>query len=210
MIPVGGVFLAIVILVLALSPPGAFRPALPAAMMPAHGPLLARDDHPQWRQFLMLAALRRAGEVKRLRQLANSPLHSVAATPAKAQPATEVAGVPANRADTDRDDVTGTIAPSPDASIPLGIGESSSTELPVIPHEERPPMIMTPARNTPSNDSLNGTPKPAKPAHETRKRTLRHGRRATRTAQSAAPVQFNLLEALFGAKPDRPAAKPPR
>jgi hypothetical protein len=152
-ISVGGVSLAIVILVLALSPPGAFRPSLPAVMLPARGALIARAEHPEWRQFLMVAALRRADEVQRLRQLSAIPTPNEMAQPAAPKPGSEVAGLPGQGGD-----VTGAVTPAPDATIPIGIGESSSTELPVIPHAERPPVIMTPARNAPSNDSLNIAP----------------------------------------------------
>jgi hypothetical protein len=64
---VGGVLLAIVILVLALNPPdGSHAPLAPGGM---RGALLQRRDHPEWRQLLILAALQRAEEIRRLRDL---------------------------------------------------------------------------------------------------------------------------------------------
>ena len=58
----------------------------------------------------------------------------------------------------DQDDVTGTVQSS-NAGIPVDIGETSSVELPVIPHKERPPVIMMPARETPQPQD-DTTPQP--------------------------------------------------
>ncbi len=202
-IPVGGVSLAILLLVLALSPPGGTRPPLTPTMMPTRGVLITRSHHPEWRQLLINAALRRAEELSELRLLPDSPLPNTASEPGKAptedaQKPPEVAGVPANQSDAQPEDVTGTIVQSPDAAIPVGIGEASSSELPVIPQEERPPVIRTPERSRPPQESLNVAPEPAKPAPEGQKSTVRHTRRARVTANSAAPIQFNLFQALFG------------
>jgi hypothetical protein len=209
-IPVGGVTLAIVILLLALSPPGGSRPSLPQTMMPAHGALIARADHPEWRQLLVKAALRRADELSQLRQLPDTPIQTdnksdnvEIATP---QEADEVAGVPVNQDEAQPEEVTGTITQSPKATIPVDIGEASSTELPLAPKEELPPVIRTPQRSTPSHESMN-TPEPAKAAQkapkaapepakpEPRRRAAHYSRRARVT--SAAPAQFNFLEAFF-------------
>jgi hypothetical protein len=181
-------------------------------MMPARGVLITRSDHPEWRQLLIKAALRRAEELSQLRQLADIPVRSES-KPAEAKPqkAPKVAGVPANRSDADPEDVTGTVAQSPDAAIPVDIGETSSFELPVIPHEQNPPVILTPERSKPSHESLNVAPEPAKPARESQKRTVRHTRHARVAVKSVEPVQFNLLEVLFGSfSIDQRAAKPRR
>jgi hypothetical protein len=61
-IPVGGVFLAIMILVLSLSPPGGSRPGMPRALLAARGPLIESDEHPEWRQMLILAGGKPAGD----------------------------------------------------------------------------------------------------------------------------------------------------
>ena len=75
-LPVGGVILAIVILVLALSPPDGSRSSLTATIAPARGALVDRNRHPEVRQFLILAALKRASELSRLRDLQDSPVRS--------------------------------------------------------------------------------------------------------------------------------------
>src|SRR5215470_16560678 len=73
-LPVGGVVLAILILVLALGPPDGFRsPLTSSTIAPARGALVDRERHPEVRQFLILAALKRADELNRLRELPDTP-----------------------------------------------------------------------------------------------------------------------------------------
>jgi hypothetical protein len=210
-IPVGGVSLAIAILVLALSPPGGLRPPLTRTMMPARGPLITRSDHPEWRQLLINAALRRADELSQLRQLPDTPLHSEISEPDKptaenAETAPEVAGVPPSRSDAEPEDVTGTIAPSPDAAIPVGVGEASSFEWRVFPQEEKPPVIRTPERSQPPRESLNVAPDSAKPAQEqeSAKAALEPNKPAEDTAKAAPepakPAQESVKAALEPAK----------
>jgi hypothetical protein len=141
LIPVGGVLLAIMILVLALSPPGGLHPVLPAANLPARGALMQLREHPEWRQFLILAATRRADELNRLRDLPDTAVRT--ASPKNTR---KVAGLPAERADAEPDDETGSISGMPGVTIPIEIGETSSTELPVTAPEEKPPVIRTPKR----------------------------------------------------------------
>ena len=50
-ITVGGVSLAIAILVLSLGTPGGSRSGMTAAKFSARGPLQQIDDHPEWRQL---------------------------------------------------------------------------------------------------------------------------------------------------------------
>ena len=75
-LPVGSVLLAILILVLALSPPDGSRSLMAATIAPARGALVDRDRHPEVRQFLILAALKRADELNRLRELPDTPARS--------------------------------------------------------------------------------------------------------------------------------------
>jgi len=110
-LPVGGVLLAIFILVLALSPPDGSRTPLNSAIVPARGALLDRDRHPEVRQLLIYAALKRADELNRLRDLPDSPLP-------------RVAGLPNNRSDPNGNE-------TPGVNVPVEIGKPSSTGLPV-------------------------------------------------------------------------------
>ncbi len=173
-LPVGGVLLAILILVLALSPPDGSRSPLTAAIAPARGALVDRDHHPEVRQFLILAALKRATELKRLRELAEMP------TPSSSS---QVAGLPADRSDTDPEE-TGSINETPGVSIPVEIGEPSSTELPVASREEDAPTVKN--------------PEPARPQRDIRRRSTHRAHRTKATAGAASAQQFNLFEALFG------------
>ena len=162
-IPVGGVFLAIAILLLALNAPGDRHAHFASRPMAPGGALIPLKEHPEWRQLLIRAALRRADELNRLRELPDTPVVTAPAVPAQPKPddppAAELAGVQANHVD--QDDVTGTVQ-SPNAAIPVDIGETSSTELPVIPQEERPPVIVMPVREAPASDH-DAAPEPAQP-----------------------------------------------
>src|SRR5664280_756079 len=146
-LPVGGVFLAIMLLVLALNSPAGTHMQLTPSVAPMRGAMIARDEHPEWRQFLILAAIRRADELNRLRELPDTPTRTDAAPAAPAAP--KVAGLPTGRSDTDpeADDQTGSIVQPPAATIPIDIGETSSTELPVAAPEQQPPVIRVKSRN---------------------------------------------------------------
>jgi hypothetical protein len=167
-IPIGGVFLAILLLVLALDAPERMHPQWATPLTPVRGPLISVDDHPERRQLLMRAAVRRADELTRLRNLPDKP---VLALPAK-----KFASLPAARVDADPepDDTTATAVtaaePAP-ATIPIDIGETSSVELPVVMPRERPP-IVPPARPARHGHPLRAKPQPAQ--------------------------QFDLLKAMFG------------
>ena len=108
-LPVGGVLLAILILVLALNPPDGSRSPLNTAMGPARGALVDVGHHPETRQFLIMAALKRADELNRLRELPDTPTRTAPAEPAAtasapAEPVAEepkVAGLPADRTESD-------------------------------------------------------------------------------------------------------------
>jgi hypothetical protein len=199
-IPVGGVLLAITILILALNPPG--EPHTNFSGLPASGPLIARELHPEWPQFLMLAALRRAEELNRLRQLPGMPVRGAPPEAApKAEQPPAVAAVPTNRDDAQPEDVTGSVVQSPGAALPVDIGETSSTELPVIPQDERPPVI-TPERAKRPRES-NAAPETTKPEPN---KPQRRARRVKPVAKQQAATELNFFEKLFGAG-DGPATK---
>jgi hypothetical protein len=176
-LPVGGVLLAILILVLALSPPDGSRAPLSPQIVPARGALLDRGRHPETRQFLILAAIKRADELNRLRELPDTPAQSD-----KAQP--KVAGLPSHRSDTDPDE-TGTNNETPGVSIPVEIGEPSSNELPVAAPEQAAAAASS------------------KAPRESRRRA--HRVRTAKGTKAGQP-QFNFFEILFGDQPyQRPA-----
>jgi hypothetical protein len=163
-LPVGGVLLAILILVLAMSPPDASRSPLTTTIAPARGALLDRERHPEVRQFLIHAALKRADELNRLREL-----------PDALGNAAKVARLPGTRSDADPDE-TGSINETPAVSIPIEIGEPSSTELPMTKRDE--------------TRSATKAPEAAKPRH-------RVVNRARRPKVTPAP-QLGLFDFLFG------------
>lgn len=186
-IPVGGVLLAIMIVVLALEPPGGSHAALTPAEMPARGALMRMNEHPEWRQFLILAAVHRADELSHLRELPDTPVRD----------AGKIAGLPIIRSDSDPEDETGTIKEMPRLTFPLDIGETSSTELTVITPVVKPPGIKTPGRKTP---------------RESRRKTSQRARQATAPAPAPAKTQPaaqpNLLDTIFGGqRTSQPAAQ---
>lgn len=224
LISVGGVLLAISILALALIPPGASRLQLAQHNSSARGALIDRSHHPEWRQFLIMAALQRAGELDRLRSLPDTPLRlpeipqiaseyqriEFAPDFLAATDAPKVAGLPVARSDAGpEEEETGSIAENPGATIPIEIGAPSSSELPIVPTEESPPVVRLPVTERPEAPQ----PSPAKvsvivvvPEIETReppRRAVVQRPRRKPVAAQPAPVQtsvpppFNILEAIF-------------
>ncbi len=197
-LPVGGVLLAILILVLALNPPDGPRSPLNTAMGPARGALVDVGHHPETRQFLIMAALKRADELNRLRELPDTPTRTAPAEPAAtasapAEPVAEepkVAGLPADRTESDPEPDEPAATETPNVSIPVETGEVSAPELPTAPKEtgstgEKPQQAKEPAKEH------------AKPQQrDTRRRVAHRPRRAK--AASAPQRPFNLFEALFG------------
>ena len=180
-LPVGGVFLAIMLLVLALNAPERMHAQLTSGAVPLRGPLIARAEHPEWRQFLMLAAIRRADELSRLRELPDMP------APGKPTPrGPKIASVPVERSDTDPDvdDETGSIVQPPPATIPIDIGAPSAFELPVAAPEEKPPVIRTPQR--------------VKSHHESRVKGVPRKRHARAQVKPKPLEQFDLFKGIFG------------
>jgi hypothetical protein len=196
-LPVGGVLLAIFILFLALNPPDGPRSPLNTAFAPARGALVDVGHHPETRQFLIMAALKRADELSRLRDLPDTPTRAAPAEPAAIEPAPaapaaeepKVAGLPAGRTEADPEPDEPAATETPKVSIPVETGEVSAPELPVAPKEtgsagENPEQAKQPVKEQ------------AKPQHETRRRVAPRARRAKAARAPQRPL--NLFEALFG------------
>lgn len=173
-LPVGGLLLAILILVLALSPPDGSRAPLASAIVPSRGALLDRERQAEVRQFLIHAALKRADELNRLRELPDSPARSDNGQPT-------VASLPGDRSEADPEEPT-SINEAPVVSIPVEIGEPSSAELPIAALEE----------------SAAKKPEPAAKLQRETRRRIHRIRRVRAPANPTPPRPFNFLEALFG------------
>ncbi len=132
------------------------RPHLSRVVAPARGPLIEANEHPEWKQFLVQAAFRRADELERLRDLPNSPMIieaeiepavvepenvDAAVAPEKADgpaPAPQVAALAPERDPDVTEDITASIDERPSGMLPVEIGASSSAELPLTEHEALP------------------------------------------------------------------------
>lgn len=195
-LPVGGVLLAIFILVLALSPPDGPRAPLNTTMAPARGALVDAGHHPETRQFLIRAALKRADELNRLRELPDTPTRTAPAEPAAIEPAPgapaaeqpKIAGLPADRIEADPEPDEPAATETPNVRIPVERGEVSAPELPVSPKNtdsigEKPEQTKDPAKE-------------AKPQQRDIKRRVAHRPRRARPA-SAPQRPINLFEAFF-------------
>jgi hypothetical protein len=187
-LPVGGVLLAIMLLVLALNPPEGPPSRLMLSMARVRGAMIDRKEHPEWPQFLMLAAIRRADELNRLRDLPDTP-----AGTGPVPEAPKVAALPAVRndpdPDPDDDDSTGSIMQPPAATIPVEIGEPSAFELPVSAPEEKPPVI---------------SPQRVRSRNESRLIRTHHARRTTTPAKTETPSLFSFFDAIFGGQKTAP------
>jgi hypothetical protein len=202
--PVGGVLLAIIVLALALSPPG--RTSLPPDTIAARGALIARAEHPEWRQFLILAAIRRADEILRLRDLPDSP--------PEAKPAPELAALPGKPRDDDAPDSTGSIADDPAAALPVDIGETSSTELPISAAPEQPPVIDLQSLTPPpasDDDKPPPTSEIAKPPAATeieKPLVARDAKKPGRASALKKPARASRSRHVRHLRPVKPPAKP--
>jgi hypothetical protein len=197
-LPVGGVLLAIFILFLALNPPDGPRAPLNTAMAPARGALIDVGHHPEARRFLIMAALKRADELSRLRDLPDTPTRTAPAEPAAIEPAPvtpaaeepKVAGLPIDRIESDPEPDEPAATETPNVSIPVETGEVSAPGLPTAPKEpgsagEKP------------EQAKELTKEQAKPQERDTRRRVAHRPRRAR-AVSAPQRPLNLFEALFG------------
>lgn len=134
---------------------------------PARGPLIEADQHPEWKQFLVQAAYRRADELGRLRELPTAPTIVPVAVPTVP---VKVAELPPPQAVITPGDVTGAIDDTAPGSMSVDIGEASATELPVqqldLPMPiERPETLRRnqSLRALPAHRAKRAKPAPAKP-----------------------------------------------
>lgn len=207
-LPVGGVLLAIFILFLALNPPDGPRAPLNTAMAPARGALVDVGHHPETRQFLIMAALKRADELSRLRDLPDTPTRTAPAEPAAIEPApvapaaeeSKVAGLPIDRIESDPEPDEPAATETPNVSIPVETGEVSAPELPVAPKE-------TGSAGEKPEQAKELTKEQAKPQPRDTRRRVAHRPRRTR-AVSAPQRPLNLFEALFGGQQSRNSQTP--
>ena len=203
-LPVGGVLLAIFILFLALSPPDGPRAPLNTAMVPARGALVDVGHHPETRQFLIQAAIKRADELNRLRELPDTPTRTAPAEPVAIDPAPDalvadepkIAVLPTDRIESDPEPEELAATETPNVRIPVETGEMSVPELPTA---------------RPGTHSADGKPELAKgqtkseakpQQRELRRRVANRPRRA-RATTSVPQRPLNLFEALFSGQQNR-------
>ena len=149
----GSVFLTLALLAgFAVHEP--VRPQLSHVVAPARGPLIEANEHPEWKQFLVQAAFRRADELERLHDLPASPMTieaviepavikaenvEVAVDPEQADPpAAQVAAIAPERDPDVIEDITASIDEKPTGMLPVEIGASSAAELPLTEQETIP------------------------------------------------------------------------
>jgi hypothetical protein len=112
---VGGVLVMLALLA-GFTAPGPATLARPVA--PAHGPLIAAADHPEWKQFLIQAAYQRSDELDRLKELPDTP--TIQPAPLVAEPAVlaKSAEPPAEEPGTNIKRPEPTVEPTSDAPQP--------------------------------------------------------------------------------------------
>lgn len=235
-VTVGGVLLAMILLALALSPRGRSQTQFSALDAPARGVMIDASAHPEWRQFIILAAFQRASELTRLRDLPDTPtrlpeIPFVApdyippefpefTKKSETKATVRYAGLPGPRDDASSEagpnDETGSINVAPHGTIPIEIGERSSTELPVAPTDDKPPVTTLPLTEVPASEAPHSAASPAAtgPARATPKTAAPAAKTpATPTARAKTATASPSQPAVAGPKKivrhRRAKAKPP-
>jgi len=178
-LPVGGVLLAILILALALSPPDGTRPPLNTTIAPARGALVAREYHPEMRQFLIMAALKRADELNRLRDLPDTPTRTGPTEPETVTQEPKVADLPSDPAEFDpSENDTGVQAPGMNVPAEAGLQAIDS-----------PPA---------TDETTSAVEKPEQLKPQPHRDIRRRAHRPRHARPSANQRPLTLFDALFG------------
>jgi hypothetical protein len=165
------------------------RPQLARVTAPARGPLIEAAEHPEWKQFLVQAAYRRANELERLRDLPATPMIVEEPMPAAAPTEDKVSTLSPVAVEHDDEEITGAIQDTPGGALPVEIGEASSTELPLSEHQLIPPMQR---------------PESLKRQNETQQKTRVKPRAKSQAKPPAKPAaEPDLLTRIFGSPPAR-------
>ena len=183
----GSVLVGLFVLVAGSHLPAVKRAHIARLDAPARGPLIDEADHPEWKQFLVLAALQRAHELERLRDLPDTPVR----TEQPRQPAAaRVVTLPASPSDGEPDEATGAVDQTI-GTIPVDIGAASSAELPIQPKDAEPPPALKPPE----------TKKPDTPVADSPRKPPRRARSAKSKPdeQPTGLAVFNPFRVLFGA-----------
>jgi len=170
-LPVGGVLIAVLLLALAFSARDGSRAHLVPNGATARGALLVRGEHPEWRQFLIIAAIQRADELNRLRELPDIPTRTEPEPPTP-----KVAGRPTDDGDPglESNGESGSTAQRPAATTPINAGEP-----PLAALEEKPSVIK---------------PTQLKSGNAGPIRSVHHRRRARTVARPVSPAQSTTSE----------------
>jgi hypothetical protein len=187
---VGGV-LAMLALLAGFVAPAPSSLARPAA--PARGPLIEAEQHPEWKQFLVQAAYQRADELARLRELPDSAAIKPAnETPSPAIPV-QVADLPPPHVEVAPEDVTGSIDDTSVGVMPIEIGETSATELPISDQDLQIPFQQPETLKRNESQRKLGVP------------VRRQAKVRKPPAPAAKPAEPDFFTSLFGGSADRAA-----